>query len=589
MRQFFKMFFASLAASVVFVVILVLMLFGLIGVAASSLADGGEKKAIGDNAVLLIDLNTPIPEQTEKNPFAGFSSNASDRVGLSQMLRLIHHASTDDKIKGIYIKGGLHANGFAATQEVRQAVAEFKKSKKFVIAYGDMYSQQSYAFASIAQQIYLQPQGMIEWGGLSFELTFFKRALDMLEVQPQVFYAGKFKSATEPFRVEKMTEPNRLQLTEMQESLYKHILQQVSETRGIDTATLRRLANTAAIRRSEQAVQNKLIDGAWYDDQVKAEVFKKTGEKPKAKINFVSIADYNSGADLDEEDGGKIALIYASGEIVDGMGDEGNIGSVKFKNLIRKARFDSGIKAIVLRVNSPGGSALASDVIWHELTLARKSKPVIVSMGDYAASGGYYISAPANRIFADQGTLTGSIGVFTIIPNMSGLLRNKLGITFDEVKTGPNATGLSVTRPLTAFEAAQLQEGVDTMYLTFKKRVAAGRNMNVAQVDELAQGRVWTGEQAKANGLVDEIGGLPQAIAYAARAAKLKSYRLRQYPEQENVFENLMGQQSVDNLKMKLLGTDVNSAEWKLLKRLREMKTMSGQPQARLPWELHVP
>jgi len=348
------------------------------------------------------------------------------------VVRMLHYAKTDSTIKGLYIKGGYNANGFASSEELRKAVLDFKESNKFVIAYGETMDQKSYYVSTAADKLYCHPQGGIDWDGFSVTLLFMKGLLDKLGVEPQVFYAGKFKSETEPFRFTKMSDPNRLQTTDMLNDLYSILLQTTSGARNIDSATLHQLSINGTIRTANDALANKLVDGLKYDDEVKNELIEKLNIKSSDKINFVTLGKYAKASNYKNTKGeDKIAIIYASGDIVSGKGDDEQIGSEDFVALIRKARLDDDIKAIVFRVNSPGGSSLASDAIWREISLAKKDKPVVVSMGDYAASGGYYISCNADSVFADAGTITGSIGVFSFLPNMQKLFKDKMGLTFD--------------------------------------------------------------------------------------------------------------------------------------------------------------
>jgi protease-4 len=417
---------------------------------------------------------------------------------------------------------------------------------------------------------------------------FLKGLLDKLEIQPQIFYAGKFKSATEPLRETQMTEANRLQTSVWLGDMYNRFLEAASVTRKIDTAKLRSLANTGAIQTANDALVNGLVDGLRYDDEVKKELHIKLGVSERSKINFVSFDDYSKASDFRQTRGThKIAVIYADGDIVSGEGDNEQVGSDAFRNIIRKVRMDDDIKAIVFRVNSPGGSSLASDVIWREISLAKKDKPVIVSMGDVAASGGYYISCNADSVFANTGTITGSIGVFSIVPNFQSFFKNKLGITFDGVKTSPFADMGSGDRPLNETEKRFFQAGTDSIYYTFKTRVAEGRKKNVVYVDSIAQGRVWTGNRALQVGLVDRIGTMQDAMDCAARMAKLSDYRVREYPEKKNILEQLMNTYK-KSIKQELLKEEIGENQLRALQQLKNVKQMIGVPQTRLPFYADV-
>ncbi|MFN5640973.1 MAG: signal peptide peptidase SppA, partial [Sphingobacteriales bacterium] len=483
-----------------------------------------------------------------------------------------------------FIKAEQNANGFAASQELRKALQDFRLSKKFVIAYGEYISQKAYQVVNVADKIYVNPKGIVEWSGFSVEYVFFKNLLDRLEIKPQIFYDGKFKSATEPFRETQMTEANRLQTETWLGDLYARFLADVATARKLDSAQLRQYANTFAIRTPQQAVAFKLVDGVRYDDEVKSEMKKLLKLADDDKINFVSPGAYLNSKSLKEFGKDKIAVIYAEGEIIDGKGQDGQIGSDTYRNLIRQIRYDDQIKAIVLRVNSPGGSSLASEVIWRELSLARKSgKPVVVSMGDVAASGGYYISCSADKIFAMPNTITGSIGVFSLIPNMQDFFRNKLGVTFDGVETGPYADALTISKPLTEQEKQIIQNQVDVIYGDFKTRVGDARKMTPEKVEEVAQGRVWTGQRALSLGLVDELGDINAAIAAAAKLAKLKEYNLYEYPEPKSPFDDLFGSY-INNVKVKSIEEEMGATNYKLWKEVKSIRDHSGKVQARLPF-----
>jgi protease-4 len=583
MKAFFKIFFATLLALIIFTVIGVLVLIGMIGSAASE-----EKPLVGNNAVLVLDLSNNFKEQIEHSPFNFLKAGDNEPPALYDMVRLIRHAKSDSAVKGIYILCDNNPNGYAASEELRKAMLDFKTSKKFVIAYGETISQKGYYIGNTADKIYCHPEGGLDWSGFSVNLMFLKGALDKLEIQPQIFYAGKFKSATEPLRETQMTEPNRLQTSIWLGDLYSRFLEAASGTRNMDTAKLRSLAVNGTIQTANDAVTNGLLDGVRYDDQLKKELLTKLKLGEREKINFVTFGDYEKSADYKNYSGeGKIALIYADGDIVSGSGDEGQVGSDAFKTLIRKARMDEDVKAIVFRVNSPGGSALASDVIWREITLARKEKPVIVSMGDVAASGGYYIACNADSVFANANTITGSIGVFSIIPNYQAFMKNKLGITFDRVKTAPYADMGSGDRPLTETEKRFVQAGVDSIYATFKSRVAEGRKKDTAYISSIAQGRVWTGSRGLEAGLVDRIGTLQDAIDCAVRMAKLKEYRLKEYPEKRTLFERIMSNYK-RSVKTKMIKEEIGEEQLKTYEELKKVKQMVGMPQARIPFTINV-
>jgi len=524
-----------------------------------------------------------------ENPLASLSKEDDYSVpGLFDAVRLIRHAKSDSAIKGIYLKIDDNNNGFASTEELRNAIIDFKSAKKFVIAYGDVISQKAYYLANVADKIYCNPKGSVEWKGFAIEYTFFKNALDKLEIEPQIFYAGKFKSATEPFRAEKMSDPNKVQSLELIRDIYQQLLKTTSESRKIDTATLHRYANEYSIRFATDAAKYKLIDAAIYDDEVKDELRTKIGIEKTAAINFVDIGKYAEAVNYKTGKGtDKVALIFAEGNIVDGKGSDENIGGDRYRTLIRKARLDKTVKAIVFRVNSGGGSALASENMWRELTMARKEKPVIMSFGDVAASGGYYLACNADSIFAQPNTITGSIGVFSIIPNMSGFFKDKLGVTFDGVKTAEHADIPTASKPLSAVERTFFQNDVDSIYHTFLTRVSEGRKLSYAFTDSIAQGRVWMGERALRLGLVDRIGNLQDAIDCASRMAKIKEYRVREFPEPTNIFDRIFGRFSTE-AKAASVKEELGEDGYKIYNSLKKVKSFVGIPQARMPWEFVI-
>ncbi len=583
MNQFFKVFFASLLALVVFTVIGTLIFLVFVSSVTTP-----EKETTGKNAVLVLDLSKPYLEITESNPLVAFTNRADlEPPSLFDVLRMIETARKDSAVKGIYISCGSNANGFAASEEIRSALKNFKNSGKFIYAYADVISQSAYHVANIADKIYCNPQGGLEWQGYEMELLFLKGALDKLEIEPQIFYAGKFKSATEPFRATKMTEPNRIQNTELLKDLYSNFLQQTAEQRGVDTATLQRYADQNLIQFASDAVTYKLVDGVRYDDQVKDEIKEKLKVGKYEKLNFISLSRYAKAADFRSKGQDKIGDIYAQGNIIDGKGERTQIGSESYRNLIRKLRLDKSIKAIVFRVNSGGGSALASENIWRELSLAREEKPVILSFGDVAASGGYYLAANADSIFALPNTITGSIGVFTLIPNLEKFFNNKLGVSFDNVSTSPESNSLNVVRPLSPVQKRFLQAGVDSIYHVFKTRVAEGRKLDMEYVDSVAQGRIWSGKKAVELGLVDRLGGLNDAIASAARMAKIDEYRVREYPERESLYEMLFGS-STETIKEKSIREEIGEDNFKVYKSIQSVKQMMNGVQARMPFDFSI-
>jgi len=584
MRSFLKIFFATLLAFIVLAVIGVIILIGIISKAVSP-----EKVVISPNAVLVLETSQPYNEQKLSNPLNSLLRGQSNEIpGLYDVIRILEHAADDDNIKGIYLKTDGNPNGFATSEELRRALLNFKKSGKFVYAYGEGMTQQAYYLASAADKVFLHPQGGLDFAGFSSTIMFLKGTLEKLEIHPEIFYDGKFKSATEPLRETQMTEANRIQTSAYLGQLYGNYLTNIGKSRKLDTATLHRYANEGLIQNPKDALSYKLVDGLKYDDEVMEALRSRIGLEKDADINFVSLTKYESAADYKSTSGdNKIAVLYAQGNIVGGDGsDDVTISSEQYIKEIRKLRLDKSIKAIVFRVNSPGGSALASETIWRELVLAKKAKPVIVSMGDYAASGGYYISCMADSIFAEPNTLTGSIGVFGVMMNLQSFFKNKLGVTFDGVKTGQYADLGSATRPMTDIERKFVQEGVDSIYATFKSRVVAGRKLSQSVVDSIAQGRVWSGVQAKSLGLVDRLGGINDAIASAAKMAKISSYRLREYPEVKQPLDKLLksiGGETSESMVKKELG-----ANYTIYQQLKRLQLMNGEVQARLPFDVTI-
>jgi protease-4 len=575
------MFFAALLAIIVFCGVIFIFFSVLVGGIMSK-----EDAAIEPRSVLFIDLNKNYQDKKMVNPFLQLTGNVEDELPtLYELVRMVRKAKTDSSVKGIYLKAEMNRNGYASSEELRNALIDFKNSGKFVLAYGDYMTQQAYHIANMADRVYLNPKGMFDWTGFAVEYIYFKNLLKRLEIEPQIFYDGKFKSATEPFREEKMTEANRIQTTVWLGDVYERFLSNTAYSRSLDTAALRKYADSYAIQNVKDAVDFKLIDGLRYDDEVKQEIKKKLKIGKDDKINFITPGTYMHTRSLREYGKDKVAVIYAEGEIVDGKGEEGQVGSDTYRNLIRKIRYNDNVKAIVLRVNSPGGSSLASEVIWRELMLARKDgKPVVVSMGDVAASGGYYISCMADSIFAQPNTITGSIGVFAMIPNMESFFKNKLGVTFDRVKTGAYADAISISKPLNVQERRIIQNQVDIIYSDFKGRVSEGRKLDTAYVDSIAQGRVWTGVRASKIGLVDKIGGIDDAIRSAAKLAKMKEYNVSEYPEPKSPFDDLFGPY-MNNASASLMEKELGAENVKLFKQVKRLRESFGIIQTRLPFE----
>ena len=585
--NFFKQVLATITGVLITGVILFFGFIFLIAVLVSSSSKDANVPAPA-NSVLYLSMDYNIIEKTESNPFADFDlpfGVSPNEIGLNDILAKIEAAKTDANIKGIFINPTTVGTGFATLKAIRDALVDFKKSDKFIVSYSDGYSQKAYYLASVADKIYLNPQGSLDFRGLSSSTMFMKDALDKLGVDMQVIKVGTYKSAVEPFMLNSMSEANRLQVNSYLNSIYEAFLDDLSAGRKISKDSLRQYADAYAIRNADDALKYKFIDAKLYKDELITDIKKRLDIKEKDDISIVSITKYG-GKNADSKGTDEIAVLYAYGDIVDGEGDVGQIGGDKISRELRKLRQDDKVKAVVLRVNSGGGSALASDIIWREVELIKKVKPVVVSMGDYAASGGYYIAAAADSIFAEKSTLTGSIGVFGLIPNAKNLLNNKLGIKFEEVKTGKYASLMgSMDKPLTEEEKAIIQVEVNKIYGTFIDRVAIGRNMTVAQVDSIGQGRVWTGDQALEIGLVDKIGNLQTAINAAASKGKITSYYTKEYPAKEEPFASILST-SKDKIKAYMIGEEFGEYQ-KYIGELQKIMQNTGI-QARIPYAIEI-
>ena len=543
MKQFFKFMFASMVGFVISMIVMFFILLGIISGMMLSLKDEGSV-TISDNSILEVSFENPIEERSSNNPFENLNFNGINpnrTPGLNDILKSISKAKADSRIKGILLNLTSIQSGMATTEEIRNAFLDYKKSGKFIYAYSESFTQGAYYLASVADKIYLYPEGDVDFRGLHADLMFFKGTLEKLEIQPEIIRHGKFKSAVEPFMYDKMSDENREQVSTFLNSIWNNILNGISASRNIPVDELQKIADNAEGRNAENALSLHLVDKLSYYDQVLSDLKKKTDQGEKEKIKFVSLKKYvRAYVKGDDYSAKKIAIVYASGDIVSGEGNEDQIGSDKIAEALRKARLDSSVKAIVFRINSPGGSALASDVIWRETVLAQKTKPLIVSMGDYAASGGYYIACAADTIVARSNTITGSIGVFGLLFNTQNMFKNKLGITFDSVKTGRYADIGSMNRPMKDNERAIIQGEVEKVYDTFISHVSNGRGMTKEDVDNIGQGRVWSGVDAKRLGLIDVLGGLNDAISIAAKKANLTTYRTIALPEQKEFFEKLV-------------------------------------------------
>jgi protease-4 len=587
MREFFKYVFATVVGFIISIFVLSIFFIILITGIISSLSED-EKVDVAANSILHLNLDQKIRERTPNQRFENIPIIGSDEktIGIRDLIRAIHHAKTDDNIKAIYLTTTSPSAGKATLKEVRDALIDFRSSKKQVIAYSEVYTQDAYYLASAATKIYLNPQGALEFKGFSSELMFFKGTLEKIGVEAQIIRVGNYKSAVEPFTNDKMSDYNRQQITAYLGGIYNTFLDGISQTRKIPRDSLHTWANDLKIQLPKDALNYKMVDGLRYKDEVIDELKSLSDTKKTSNISTVSINDYAENVAKVKKTGKKkIAIIYANGDIISGEGNDETIGSERVSRAIRKARLDSNVKAIVLRVNSGGGSALASDVIWREVTLSKKVKPVIASFGDVAASGGYYIACAADSIFVQPNTITGSIGVFGIIPNFQNLLNNKLGITFDKVKTGKYADIMSVNRPLTAGERFIIQKEVNHIYDTFVTRVADGRKKSKKYVDSIGGGHVWVGTDAVKNGLADRLGSFNDAIVAAGKKAKLSDYRVVEYPEKTDPLKSLM-ESSTDKIKLYYTKQELGD-NFMLFQQMKKAILNSGI-QARMPFEINV-
>ncbi|MEB2774421.1 signal peptide peptidase SppA [Algoriphagus sp. D3-2-R+10] len=572
----------------VFSILSILLMFGLIGMLA---ATGSEEVKVSENTVLHLDLNgRTIVERTSDddldlsmfgNPF-GREFNA----GLINLKKAIAEAKVNDNIKGIYLNTGLVMAGQASLLELREALLDFKTSGKFIIAYDEAYTEGGYFVASVADEIYLNPLGGIDFNGFSSEGIFFKGLFEKVGIKPEIFRVGEFKSAVEPFILEENSPEARLQTQSFLDDMNQFALHGVSESRGIAYDSLKKINDLMLVRKPQDAVTYGLATDLLYMDQVLTKLKDKLGIEEDDDINTINVTDLNKTVkSKNVTSSNRIAVIIAEGEIVGGNAD-GVISSEKFAKEIRKARKDDNIKAIVLRVNSPGGSIVASEVIWREMSEAQKVKPVYVSMGEVAASGGYYISAPADTIVAQPNTITGSIGIFGLMFNAQELLNDHLGITTDVVKTGELSDFMNVTRPMTDVERSIIQNVIEDGYETFVSRVSEGRGMSAEAVKEVASGRVWTGNQAKERGLVDVLGGLNTTIEIAAaRIGAEDDYRVVYYPTKKPWFETIM-EDLGNNVQIKLLQSELGS-NYYIYKQVEKLKSYEGV-QVRMPQEIII-
>ena len=588
MKDFFKFMFASMLGFFLTSIIVFFLFFAFL-MAMISLTKSDDTQ-ISDDSILHLKLDYEIEDRSTNDPFTyfyGFDSFQA-KPGLNLIIKNIEKAANDDRIQGIYLDLLDIPSGLATINEIRNAIISFKESGKFVYVYGEIFSQKAYYLATVADKIYLNPEGMLEFKGFYSEIVFIKGLLEKLEIDPQIIRHGKYKSAVEPLILDKMSEANKEQTTAFVQSLWDETLANISAERNISIEKLNDIADKLDAFRADRALELNLIDSVIFFDEFLNILANNLGVDVIKSDNLVSISSYDNvktRTSNKKRSRNKVAVVYASGSISQGEGSDNTIGSDKIARTLRKVRLDNCVKAVVLRVNSPGGDGLASDIILREANLIKAEKPFVVSMGNLAASGGYYIACGADRIVANANTITGSIGVFGIIPNFQQFFNNKLGITFDNVKTNDNADFIQTTKPLSEFQYKLIEQEVDQFYKTFIGHVAKGRNMTIEEVDAIAQGRVWSGADALELGLVDEIGDLNTAIDIAVQLAELDDFRIIEKPEQQDPFEKLisefMGQTRQSHLEKEL------GKGYYYLKEFKEVYEMKGI-QARMPFSLQI-
>jgi protease-4 len=590
--KFLRIVFGTVVGLLFFFGIVTLV---IIGIASSATSE--QEIEIEENSVLKIELNQPIVERETEDPFNALllPGNNNGNIGLIELNEALKKAKEDDRIKGIYLDAGLTLAGFASLREIRNSLLDFKESGKFIIAYSEILSEKAYYLSSVADYIYLHPQGNIEFNGFVVEVTFIKNTLDKLGVEPQVFRVGDFKSAVEPLLRTSMSDSSRLQSRAYLNNLYNVFLEEIASARNISIPELREIADSMKVSSPIEAKEYQLITDTAYYDMVIQKIGEELGIEPEEEdedfdindINFISLKSYEKSIAQQPNDysRNRIAVIVATGTIVNGEGENNVIGGETFAKEIRQARLDDNIKAIILRINSGGGSALASDVMWREIQLAKQVKPVIASMSDVAASGGYYMAMGCDTIVAQPNTITGSIGIFGVIPNAKELL-NKIGVTTDYVQTSEFANIFSLTHPLSAAEKQIIQNQVENGYEDFTKKAAIGRDMSLSQLKSVASGRVWSGVEAMEKDLIDVFGGLDEAIMIAKNKANLdEDYQVKYYPKKRTFLELLMSEfdQEISTYKLKReLGIT-----YPIIQQLKEIQNLQGT-QARLPFEIEI-
>lgn len=582
--NFLKVFFSSCLGAFVALVVFVLLCFVMLASLGSEVP-----VTVKPNSILTLKLNHPITELEVDDPIANLLPEASDNsLGLLQIKNTIAKAKADDNIKGIYIESGYVGAGISTIDELRASLLDFRLSGKWVVVYDDYYSEGGYYLATAADSIFLNPNGQVELNGLATEVMFFKKLFDKLEIKPQVFRVGEFKSAVEPFLRDNLSDENKLQLNSLLNSIYGTMLTNIAKDRNMEIDRIKEIANKMLVRNAKQAKELKVVDGLHYEDEVLDYLKAKTGVGKEEKLNIITYRDYKTAAAGSKTSKNEVAVIVADGQILQGNSDVGVVGSKTIVEALRKARESERVKAVVLRINSPGGSFQASDEMWREVTLLAKEKTVIASMSDLAASGGYYLAMGCDSIVAQPTTITGSIGVFSVLFDMSQFLGNKIGITSAEVKTGEIGELITISRSLNETEKSIWQKQTDEIYETFTSKAATGRGMNVEDLKKIASGRVWTGAQGKENGLVDVLGNFNDAVKLAATGAALgEDYTLRYYPKPKTLMEKLFNvpdeETAADAKIQQALGGE-NALLYQQWKRLKQWQGV----QARMPLEFEL-
>ena len=585
MKDFIKFTFASLLGVVLAgVVFTILGIVTMVGMVASS----DTETTVKENSIFVLDLNGTLSERVQENPFQQLMGEGFSAYGLDDILTSIKKAKEHENIKGIYLQASTLESSFASLEEIRHALADFKESGKFIIAYADQYTQSMYYLASIADKVIVNPQGSISWHGLASQTIFFKDLLKNVGIDMQIFKVGTYKSAVEPFIATEMSDANREQVSVFLNSIWKRLLEDVSTSRNIPEETLNAYADQVMdLKQAEEYVACGLVDTLMYKDGVLNYLKEISGREQDESLRILSLSEMKNVKRNTPKDksGNMIAVYYAFGGIDDSTSSEEGINSQKVIKDLRQLREDETIQAVVLRVNSPGGSAYGSEQIWHEIELLKAEKPVVVSMGDYAASGGYYISCNADCIVANPTTLTGSIGIFGMFPNMEGLLTDKLNLHFDLVKTNKFADMGDISRPFNADEKEAMQNYINNGYKLFVKRCADGRGMSTEAIEKIAEGRVWTGATAKELGLVDELGGLEKAIEIAAQKAEIENYSIINYPSKGNVFSSLLEQEKDDYINGQM--KDALGEYYYYLQFVQNLKE-ADRIQARMPFDIRI-